>query len=125
MRWANLQLVDAVADFPVERFLVDVGEENATREEAAIRIDIEEILGVENDRLALLLRGERHRNAAQQAAQTSSFSVRVRLSPMRAKERRSRKSVVRNGGGQLQLLRAAGQGELDLLFRACPRDGPR
>ena len=51
-----LELVDAVGDFPRQRLLVDIGEENAAGEEAAVGVDIEEVLRVEDDGLALFLR---------------------------------------------------------------------
>src|ERR1700722_15229091 len=62
-----LQLIDAIDYFPRQRFFIDIGEQNTTSKKSTISIDIEEILGIENDGLALFLRGERMRNAAHQS----------------------------------------------------------
>ena len=116
-----LELVDAVGDLPIQRLLIDIGEENAAREEAAVAVDIEQILGVEDDRLALL-GGVSESETLRIRRAISSFSVSVSCRLIFAKEMRRRRSAVKVGRGELELLFTTG-GDLVPRSRAWRRGG--
>src|SRR5690606_28160559 len=61
-----LERANAVADAPRQRLLIDVGQQNASGEETGVAIKIEQVLRIQDDRIALLLRREAHGDAAEQ-----------------------------------------------------------
>ena len=63
-----LEGLRAVADFPGERLLVDIGEEDASGDKAGVGVDFEQAFGVEDDGVASFLRRERHRGGAEEPA---------------------------------------------------------